>query len=215
MFAYNPTVNDMSGQIMAQGQVGAAQSNAQMMGQLGQDIGGALASIGGMYAENKGLEAKAKGYDQVGKILGDSMFKNNPAVGTYLSELRNVKNPMERISGYETLFGLAGPLSNAMMAQGRFGLQQQAPYVDQMLDNQRDVGSGNQTITPGSSAPPVGASDPANTVPLPEADAPLPAVRGAPGAAPSVPGGRASWDARNRDRQKSGLQPLPYPPGLE
>ena len=130
MFAYSPTP-DRSGEIMAMGQVGAAQSNAQMMGQLGQDIGGALASIGGMYAENKGLEAKAKGYDQVGKILGDSMFKNNPAVGTYLSELRNVKNPMERIAGYETLFGMAGPMSNAMMAQGRF---EQAPVIQTQRD---------------------------------------------------------------------------------
>ena len=214
MFAYNPQVNDRSGEILAAGQMQAANTQAQMMGQLGSDIGGALASIGGMYAENKGLEAKAKGYDQVGKILGDSMFKNNPAVGTYLSELRNVKNPMERIAGYETLFGLAGPMSNAMMAQGRFGLQQQAPYVDQMLDNQRDVGAGNRTFTPtGGGGMPAPVEPPitmdGETPPDDESQT-LPPVQPAPATpAASMPGGAQSKEALNRWRRSQGLPPIP------
>ena len=113
---------------------------------MGQNIGGVLASIGGMYAENKALDAKAKGYDHVGRILGDSMFKNDPAVGAYLSELRSVKNPMERIAGYETLFNMAGPLSNAMMAQGRIGVTQQGQqqattrmYEQETLRRERDT----------------------------------------------------------------------------
>ena len=208
MFAYDPTVNDMSGQIMGQGMIGAAETNANTMANLGNNIGGALASIGGMYAENKGLEAKAKGYDQVGKILGDSMFKNNPAVGTYLSELRTMKNPMERISGYETLFGLAGSMSNAMMAQGRFGLQQQAPYVEAGLKNQQNIASGN--VPHGGAAPQSPAGMAPVEPPLPVADENLPPVGGTPAMAPStsVPGGQASIDAINRDRQRRGLPPI-------
>jgi hypothetical protein len=122
MFAYSPTP-DRSGEIMAAGQMQAAQTNAQMMGQLGQDIGGALASIGGMYAQNKGMQAEAEGYDRIGEILGGSMFKDNPAVGGYLADLRKQKNPQMKIAGYNALFGLAGPMSNAMMAQRNAGIR--------------------------------------------------------------------------------------------
>jgi hypothetical protein len=43
---YNPTVNDRSGEILAAGRMDAARSNAQMLGQLGEDIGGTIRSAG-------------------------------------------------------------------------------------------------------------------------------------------------------------------------
>jgi len=68
MFAYNPTVNDMSGQIMAAGQLGAARTQADMYNKLGQDIGGVLQQFAGMYANNKAMDAKASAYkDFLGK----------------------------------------------------------------------------------------------------------------------------------------------------
>jgi hypothetical protein len=135
MFAYNPQVTDRSGEIMAAGQMQAAQTNAQMMSQLGQDIGGALASLGGMYAENKGLEAEAAGYDRIGEILGGSMFKDNPAVGGYLADLRKQKNPRMKIAGYNALFNMAGPISNSMMAQRNATVRANAPIVGQQITN--------------------------------------------------------------------------------
>jgi hypothetical protein len=60
MFAYNPTVNDMSGQILAQGQIGAASTKADTMKQLGSDIGGALSAIGGIYAKASGSAKQEK-----------------------------------------------------------------------------------------------------------------------------------------------------------
>ena len=133
MFAYNPQVTDRSGEIMAAGQMQAAQTNAQMMGQLGQDIGGALASLGSMYAENKGMEAEAAGYDRIGEILGGSMFKDNPAVGGYLADLRKQKNPRMKIAGYNALFNMAGPISNSMMAQRNATVRANAPIVGQKI----------------------------------------------------------------------------------
>jgi hypothetical protein len=132
MFAYSPTP-DRSGEIMAAGQMQAAQTNAQMMSQLGQDIGGALASIGSMYAENKGMEAEAAGYDRIGEILGGSMFKDNPAVGGYLADLRKQKNPRMKIAGYNALFNMAGPISNSMMAQRNAAVRANAPIVGQKI----------------------------------------------------------------------------------
>ena len=52
----------MSGQIMAQGTMGAAQTNQQAMSGLGQDIGGVIKQFAGAYAENKALDAKAAAY---------------------------------------------------------------------------------------------------------------------------------------------------------
>ena len=50
MFAYNPTVNDMSGQIMGAGQLQAAATNAESMVGLGENIGEALKSVGGSFS---------------------------------------------------------------------------------------------------------------------------------------------------------------------
>jgi hypothetical protein len=46
MFAYNPQVTDRSGEFLAAGRLGAAQSNAQMIEQLGEDVGGTIRSAG-------------------------------------------------------------------------------------------------------------------------------------------------------------------------
>ena len=77
MFAYSPTP-DRSGEIMAAGTIGAAQSNAQMMGQLGQDIGGALASIGGIYGKQSQQAAD-----------GDSAYQALGAIGEMYPGMKN------------------------------------------------------------------------------------------------------------------------------
>ena len=46
MFQYAPTVNDRSGEILASGQLGAAQANAAMMQQLGSDISKPIRTAG-------------------------------------------------------------------------------------------------------------------------------------------------------------------------
>ena len=71
MFAYNPTVNDNSGAILAQGQVATAQPQAQMYNQLGSDIGGALSSIGNMYSKYKGKKDMLAGMDKSVDAMSD------------------------------------------------------------------------------------------------------------------------------------------------
>jgi hypothetical protein len=63
MFAYNPTVNDRSGELLAMGQMGAAQTNADAMKGLGDNIGSALASLGQMYGTYKDKKDMLKGMD--------------------------------------------------------------------------------------------------------------------------------------------------------
>lgn len=71
MFAYNPTVNDNSGAILAEGQVATAQTQAQMYNQLGSDIGGALSSIGNMYSKYKGKKDMLAGMDKSVDAMSD------------------------------------------------------------------------------------------------------------------------------------------------
>jgi hypothetical protein len=60
MFAYNPQTQDNSGAILAQGQIGAAQTNAESMNNLGQNIGSALSAIGGIYGKAAGSAKQEK-----------------------------------------------------------------------------------------------------------------------------------------------------------
>ena len=70
MFAYSPTP-DRSGELLAAGQLGAAQANQQMMGQLGEDIGGALSSIGNMYGKARDKKRMLGGMDKAVKAMSD------------------------------------------------------------------------------------------------------------------------------------------------
>jgi hypothetical protein len=208
MFAYNPTVNDRSGELLAMGQMGAAQTNAQTMGQLGQDIGGALAGIGQMYGEIEGNKAKGRAFKDVFKVVA-------PTVGMSMDQLEDVaggklKNDMDWYNVSQSIGPMMPALINLQLGQDKLGVQRAQPFVAADLQNRRNIAGGNTTFTPGGGAPDPGpvlmdGADP---------NKPLPAVVAAPTPAPSIPGGRASWDAANRRRESRGLKPLPYPPGI-
>ena len=79
MFAFNPGVNDMSGQILGQGVVGAANTTAQANVKLVDDIGGALVGLASAYAgasgkkkEQKDLFEGAYGFLQQKNLLSPS-----------------------------------------------------------------------------------------------------------------------------------------------
>jgi hypothetical protein len=84
MFSYSPQVADRSGEILGAGQMQAAQTNAQMMGQLGQDIGGALQSIGGMYGAVSEKNA-----------MGDSAFDAISAIGQMYPGMKKISTALE------------------------------------------------------------------------------------------------------------------------
>ena len=209
MFAYNPTENDQSGRIIAQGMMGAAQTNAQMMGQLGQDIGGALASIGGIYGEIEGQKAKGRAFKDVFKVV-------SPSLGISMEQLEAVsggklKNDRDWYQASEMLMPMMPSLINAQLVTGKLGVQQQQPFVNAGLKNAANIAGGNATYTPPAGMspvePPLPTKDPA------AADAPLPAVTGAPAPAPTpaqtMPGGSQSKEAYNRWLRSQGLPPIP------
>ena len=72
MFAYSPTVNDRSGEITAAGQIASANTQANMYNQLGNNIGGALASLGGIYGKYKDKKDMLKGMDSAVGAMADA-----------------------------------------------------------------------------------------------------------------------------------------------
>jgi hypothetical protein len=72
MFAYNPQVTDRSGEILGAGQMRAADTQAQMYNQLGQDIGGALSAIGGIYGKYKDKKDMLAGMDSAVGVMADA-----------------------------------------------------------------------------------------------------------------------------------------------
>jgi hypothetical protein len=69
MFGFNPGVNDMSGQILGQGVVNAANTTAQANVKLVDDIGGSLVSLAGAFGDAGELASQGdSAYEALGAI---------------------------------------------------------------------------------------------------------------------------------------------------
>lgn len=131
MFGYAPQESDQSGRIIAQGMMGAANTNAQMMGQLGQDIGGALAGIGQMYGEIEGRKAKGRAFKDVFKVV-------SPSMGISMEQLEAVsggklKNDMDWYNVSETIAPLMPSMINAQLVGNKLGVQRQIPITQNII----------------------------------------------------------------------------------
>lgn len=137
-----------------------------------------------------------------------------PAIGMTTEKLKtlgyNDMKDREKAMFFNGLFGggLYASAAQAINFGNKLQLSQNAPYVAADIKNQQNIAGGN--VPHGSGMPQSPAGMAPVEPPLPMADENLPAVGGAPMAAPSVsvPGGQASIDAINRDRQRRGLPPI-------
>jgi hypothetical protein len=147
MFAYNPTENDQSGRIIAQGMMGAAQTNAQTMGQVGQDIGGALAGIGQMYGEIEGRKAKGRAFKDVFKVV-------SPSMGISMDQLEAVsggklKNDMDWYNVSETISPLMPSMINAQLVKGNMGVKQQGQMLTAAMPRVREAAAAQGRVAAG------------------------------------------------------------------
>jgi hypothetical protein len=141
MFAYNPSVNDNSGQILAAGQVGAAQANAQMMGQVGENIGGALQAIGGMYGEAK--EKRADGESAFGAL--QQMAQMYPSMNKMVKGLEQL-DPRTRGMAASQVLGNFGALSQFAVANMYNQTRQNSPFASAGLKGATLVAGGEGTV---------------------------------------------------------------------
>jgi len=138
MFQYAPTVNDRSGEILASGQLGAAQANAAMMQQLGSDIskpirtaGRAVAgfAMGGPAGAAMAMQGGEGGGGSDDSVLGSfiSAYANNKALeakGTaYGDFMKRHGQQLGFDPGYLEDFLKRDPREQAMIGDNIIGMQ--------------------------------------------------------------------------------------------
>lgn len=123
MFNYSPGVNDRSGEILATGQIGAAQTQADMMGNLGDNIGNIISQFAGAYAADKALQAKGAAY-------GDFMKRHGTQLGFDPEYLKD--------------FAARDPREQAMIGDNIIGMQNAGSWVsrNQYLNQQANAFGG-------------------------------------------------------------------------
>ncbi len=209
---FNPGVNDISGQILGQGVAGAAKTRADMMSQMGQDIGGAIENIGG--ALTNSLEFNN---------MGDSAFEGIKAISEMYPGMKKIATSLENLPDRErrmaSLFTAQnfGALSQFAVAGMRDSTQQAGqqldrdrPFIDASLKNLGNTAAGN---IPYGGSP---SQDPANTVALPTGpSAPVDQAATPAAVAASVGASKMSpqdWEKMRADFAARGRRdPGPYP----
>ena len=131
MFGFNPGVNDMSGQILGQGVVGAAQTTAGAQMKLADDIGSSLVSLAAAYGAKKGTEAKGKNFKKFMGMAGDTFGMDSAMFG----DMEDYDAGMM----LENFAPMMPAMANAQLGQNRSAAQQQNMQVMPGLKNQADA----------------------------------------------------------------------------
>lgn len=148
MFAYNPTVNDTSGQILGQGIVGSAQTKADAQVKMVDDIGGALVGLAGAYGGM--TEANAAGdsaYEALGAIgeMYPGMKSTYGALGKMDPRTRRLASMsiLDNLGAISQL-GIAG-MNNQTRQQGQ-ALTAAMPGIRNQANAAAQVAAGQGTI---------------------------------------------------------------------
>ena len=141
MFAYNPTVNDTSGQILGQGMVGAAQTTANAQVKMADDIGGALVGLAGAFGDAGQLASQGdSAYEALGAIgeMYPGMKSTYGALGKMDPRTRRMASMsiLDNLGAVSQL-GIAG-LRNSTTQQGQ-QIQQNAPMARAAATNAATV----------------------------------------------------------------------------
>ena len=181
MFAYNPTVNDQSGAILAQGQLGAAQADAAMMQQLGRDISKPIrtagrAAAGFAMGGPAGAAMAVRGGDEEGggagggddSVIGSfvSAYANNKALeakgAAYGDFMKRHGQQLGFDPGYLEDFLKRDPREQAMIGDNIIGVQNAGNRVMGLnyMNEQAKLYAGNRGTGAGGGG---GASAPAAT----------------------------------------------------
>ena len=149
MFAYNPTVDDTSGQILGQGIVNSANTNAQAKVKLVDDIGGALVNLAGAYGSMS--EANAAGdsaYEALGAIgeMYPGMKSTYGALGKMDPRTRRLASMsiLDNLGAISQL-GIAG-MRSATAEQGQ-QLQREMPIRRAQVNAAAQTAAGQQRMT--------------------------------------------------------------------
>ncbi len=191
----------MSGQIIGQGMVGAAATQAESMGNIGQNIGNALTTLAAAYGQRQGTIAKGKNFKKFMGMAGSAFGIDDDKLGMF--------NEMEDFDAGIMLdnFGSWMPaMANAQLGRDRMGvtqqgqqIQQNAPYVAADIKNRQNIAGGNVPHGGGGGMAPVEPPLPPYS-PAPVSQPPAPSAN----PASSIPGGDESMRRYNEWKSKRG-----------
>ena len=148
MFAYNPTVNDTSGQIIGQGMVGAAQTTANAQVKMADDIGGALVGLAGAFGDAGQLASQGdSAYEALGAIgeMYPGMKSTYGALGKMDPRTRRMASMsiLDNLGAVSQL-GIAG-MRNSTTQQGQM-IQAGMPAQRARVDTLSTVAGGGGTV---------------------------------------------------------------------
>lgn len=151
MFAYNPTVNDRSGEILGAYTASAAQTRAEGMQNFGQSIGQGLAGlgggIGGMVKDARDKTAKLEGIAATGEALNailPTYGKEGVAIQTALQgELTKAGNNPDKLAGAMMAF-----MPAVENLQSRYNQQAQYTGALELARQKQALGYGSAGSNP-------------------------------------------------------------------
>jgi hypothetical protein len=237
MFAYNPQVTDRSGEFLAAGRLGAAQSNAQMIEQLGEDIGGTIRKAGSAVAGfamggpagaamamqgggGEGRSGGGGGGSILESIVGAYAQKEQDKSDSKIyGNLMKIVAPafgddgdaiLEQWNGLESDREKARFGSTLFSSLGQISNMYMANRNAGIRENAPFVGAGlkNAANIAGGNATYAPPADMAPVEPPLPTGGPAPADVAPAPVASGIPGGQASLDAINADRKRRGLPPI-------
>lgn len=151
MFAYNPAVNDRSGEILGNATSNAATSRAQGMIAMGQGIGDGIAAlgegIGGMVQDARDKTAKLEGIASTGQALMDILptyGEEGMALGAALTDnLTRAGNNPDKLAGAMMAF-----MPAVQNLQSRYNQQASIESYKDLADYKASLGGpGTSTTT--------------------------------------------------------------------
>ena len=129
MFSYSPQTQDNSGAILAQGMMGAADANAQMMQGVGNNIGNALTTLAAAYGQRQGTIAKGKNFKKFMGMAGDTFGMD----GSMFADMEDYDAGMMLDN-----FGSWMPaMANAQLGSQRLGVSQQGQQLQTAIPGLR------------------------------------------------------------------------------
>jgi len=150
MFAFNPGVNDRSGEILGGAAVNAANTTANAQMKLADDIGSSLVSLAGAFGDAGELAQQGdSAYEALG-ALGE-MYPGMKGTHGALGKLDSRTRRMAAMSILDNLgavsqLGIAGMNNQTRVAQQ--GLTAALPNIRNLADNQADAAAGRTTYEP-------------------------------------------------------------------
>lgn len=159
MFAYSPTP-DRSGEILAAGQLQAAEASANAMAGIGRDIGGALMSIGGSFGD--AIKEAREGESAYTAL--QSIGKMYPAIGKITGALDQL-DPRTRHMAARQVLGNFGALSQFAIAGMNNETRRDQQALTAALPGMRNAANTAATVAGGGGTVPL-QDNPADYTPI-------------------------------------------------